>query len=156
ATWIEGQAEPALELHTISWMPATLNIRTLSRQTEPGVNLGMQDSIEIMQGKGERVSMWGPYEVRASFFRRFLIQKGFMESGRVGYQCIDSRGEAGKTGSGCDCIHAITDMDPQFDRTRYPLRWYGEAGSAHIVEQIMRRGGVVDAPQTHDWLIPRL
>src|SRR5260370_6055740 len=49
ATWIDGQAEPSLELQTISWMPATLRIRTLSRHTEPGVNLGMPESIQIMQ-----------------------------------------------------------------------------------------------------------
>jgi hypothetical protein len=125
ANWTEGQAEPALELQTISWMPATLQIRTLNRHTEPGINLGMLESIQIMKEKGERVSMWGPYQVRVTFYRRFLIQKGFMESGQVGYQCVDNRGEAARLGSGCDCIHAITDMDPDFDRSRYPLRWYG-------------------------------
>jgi hypothetical protein len=156
ATWVEGQAEPTLETHTISWMPATLRIHTLSRRTEPGVNLGMQETIAAMKDTSQRVSMWGPFALRTSGYRRFLIQQQFMESHTIGYQCIDSRGEAGRTGNGCDCIHAITDMDPQFDRSRYPLRWYGEAGGRHIVEEVARRNAVLDARQTHDWLIPRL
>jgi hypothetical protein len=156
ATWNAGQPEPALTEYTISWMPATLHIRTFSLRTEPGVNLRMHESIEIMQGKGQRVSMWGPYEVRPRGYLRFLIQKEFMESGRVGYQCVDKRGEAGKCGAGCDCIHAITDMDPEFDRTRYPLRWYGDAGSEHIVQQIASRGLTVHGMQVEEWLVPRL
>ena len=40
----------------------------------------------------------------------------------------DSRGEAARTGDGCDCIHAVTDMDPAYPRAGYPLLLYGQAG----------------------------
>jgi hypothetical protein len=156
ATWIEGQSEPTLELNTISWMPATLRIRTLSRHPEPGVNLGLHETIDAMSEKGERIAMWGPYALRTAGFRRFLIQKQFMESHTIGYQCVDNRGEAARCGNACDCIHAITDLDPEFDRTRYPLRWYGEAGSRHIVEECARRNAILDPATTHDWLLPRM
>jgi hypothetical protein len=156
ANWNDGQAEPSLETQTISWMPATLRIRTLSRRTEPGVNLGMSESIKIMKENGERVSMWGPYQLRPHAYQRFLIQKAFIDSGAVGYQAIDKWGEAGRLGVGCDCIHAVTDMDPDFNRSRYPLRINGEAASLHIVEQLARRGVMIDPPQTHDWLKSRL
>jgi hypothetical protein len=152
----EGKSDPDLVLHTISWMPATMRIRTLSRHPEPGVNLGLYDTINAMKDKGERISMWGPFALRTAGYRRFLIQQGFMESGTIGYQCVDNRGEAARCGNGCDCIHAITDMDPEFDRTRYPLRWYGEAGSRNIVEQVVRRNAVLDVGQCNDWLLPRL
>jgi hypothetical protein len=157
ATWNEGQTEPSLTTHTISWMPATLKIRTLRRFTEPGVNLGMSESIGIVQENGsQRVSMWGPYEMRPHVFLRFLIQKEFMESGKVGYQCIDKNGEAGRCGTGCDCIHAITDMDPDFNRDRYPLILNGEAASLNIVEQLARRGVLTEGPKMQDWLKSRL
>ena len=156
ATWTEGQPEPTLELHTISWMPATLRIRTLNRHPEPGVNLELYETIANMQANSERIAMWGPFALRTAGYRRFLIQKDFMDSHAIGYQCVDNRGEAARCGNACDCIHAITDMDPEFDRTRYPLRWYGEAGSRNIVEQVMRRNVVLDGGQTQDWLIPRL
>src|SRR5690348_12390269 len=34
-----GPEVPSIEEHTISWLPATLNVRPLSFQVEPGVNL---------------------------------------------------------------------------------------------------------------------
>ena len=79
-----------------------------------------------------------------------------MESGRVGYQCIDSIGEAARHGNGCDCIHAITDMDPQFDRNEYPLTYFGDSASLNIVRQIHIRPIIVCPGADHGWLLPLL
>lgn len=147
---------PHIENHTISWMPASLTIRPMSFRVEPGVNLDLHTSLREMLKHDETIAMWGPYEVWHGMYHRFLAQKSFLESGAIGYQCIDSVGEAAHTGCGCDCIHAITDMDPQFDRRRYPLSYYGIAASRHAVEQVLTRPIVIDAPRTHDWLIPAL
>jgi hypothetical protein len=94
--------------------------------------------------------------VRPGFFHRFLVQKAFMESGQVGYQCIDSVGEAARHGSGCDCIHAITDMDPLFDRNRYPLTYFGQSASLNIVRQIHTRPVIVGPEADHGWLLSAL
>jgi hypothetical protein len=155
-SWADGQAEPALDTHTISWMPATLRIRTFSRTAEPGVNLGMQESIDLAHDMRERVSIWGPYEIRYSTFQRVLVQKAFIESGAVGYQCIDKWGEAGRCGTACDCIHAVSDMDPEFNRSRYPLRLNGEDASENIVEQLARRGALPSGPVENTWVRSRL
>jgi hypothetical protein len=141
----------AFEYHTISWMPATLDIRPWRFQVEPGVNLDLHFTLKMVLGQRERVSQWGPYECRPSLYHRFLVQKAFLESGQVGYQCIDTVGEAARLGNGCDCIHAITDADPQFSRSYYPLSRFGEAGSEFIVEQLMTRGPLL-SPQPQDWL----
>ena len=88
-------------------------------------------------------------------YRRFLIQREFLEtSGLVGYQCIDTVGEAGREGNGCDCIHAITDLDPRYDRARYPLIFYGQPASRRLVHEAARRQAFIDPWTTHDWLIP--
>src|SRR6516162_290722 len=50
------------EAHTISWVPATLDIQPLCLCVEQGVNLNLYDAIRYAQSNGERVSMWGPYE----------------------------------------------------------------------------------------------
>jgi hypothetical protein len=155
-TGCDGPGAPTVEQHTISWMPASLDIRPWSFKVEPGANLDLHFTIEEMLRHDERVSMWGPYEVGPGHFYRFSIQKVFMESGKVGYQCIDSVGEAGRTGHGCDCIHAVTDMDPQFDRERYPLRYFGEAASRHIVEQVQTRPIIMCPEADHSWLLPLL
>jgi hypothetical protein len=145
-----GGAPQVAEVHTISWMPAPLTIHPWRFTPEPGRNLELHETVRMALGNSEHVAMWGPYEIQPQGYRRFLMQKAFMESGRVGYQCIDTRG-AGADGSGCDCIHAVTDMDPDFDRGYYPLSRFGEAGSQFIVRQLFERNLLV-TEETHPWL----
>jgi hypothetical protein len=142
------------ETQTISWMPATLAIQPRSFRVEQGANLELNFTIEEMLRHDERVALWGPYEVHAGLYHRFGVQKGFLESGQVGYQCIDSIGEAARCGTGCDCIHAITDMDPQYARNRYPLSYFGESASRHVVRQIQMRPIIICPEKDHCWLLP--
>jgi hypothetical protein len=149
-----GCAPQVAEVHTISWMPATLDIHPWRFRPEPGRNLELHETVRMALGFREHVAMWGPYEIQPQGYRRFLMQKAFMEGGTVGYQCIDTVG-AGANGSGCDCIHAITDMDPEFDRGYYPLSRFGEAGSRFIVRQLFDRNLLV-TEDTHPWLLSPL
>ncbi len=156
ATWQPGCAEPTVEAFTISWLPATLVVNPRRYHVEPGRNLTLPETLAWAYGNGMSVDMWGPYELRTSVFRRFLIQKEFLESGAVGYQCVDTVGEAAREGNGCDCIHAISDLDPQFDRTRYPLVFYGKPASRRLVHEAARREAFVDPWTEHDWVIPAI
>jgi hypothetical protein len=145
-----GCAPQVAEVHTISWMPATLDIHPWRFTPEPGRNLELDETIRMALGFREQVALWGPYEIHPRGYRRFLLQKEYIESGRVGYQCIDTAGE-GADGSGCDCIHAVTDMDPAFERSYYRLTRFGQAGSRFIVKQLHERDVLVSG-QTHAWL----
>lgn len=145
-----GGVPQVAEVHTISWMPASLEIRPWRFTPEPGRNLELHETVRMALGQREHVAMWGPYEIQPQLYRRFLLQKAFVESGRVGYQCIDTRGE-GADGTGCDCIHALTDMDPEFERGYYRLTRFGEAGSRFIVRQLFERKLLV-TEDTHSWL----
>ncbi len=145
-----GCAPQVADVYTISWMPATLEIRPWRFTPEPGRNLELHETLRMVLSHREEVAMWGPYEIYPQGFRRGLMQKAFMESGRVGYQCIDTIG-AGANGSGCDCIHAITDMDPDFERNYYRLTRFGQAGSEFIVRQLFERNLLV-TEETHSWL----
>jgi hypothetical protein len=147
---------PSVEEQTISWMPASLDIHPMSFCVEQGANLKLHFTLEEMLRHDERVSVWGPYEVGPAFYHRFQVQKGFLDSGAIGYQCIDSIGESARNGNGCDCIHAVTDMDPQFDRAEYPLSRFGDSASRHIVRQIHTRPIIIDPGQDHGWLLPPL
>lgn len=149
-------ASPGIDAQTISWMPATLEIRPLSLRTEPGVNLDLDTTIREMLKHDEKIVMWGPYEIWHGGYVRFVTQKAFVESGAIGYQCTDTIGEAARTGLGSDCIHAITDLDPLHRRGNYPLLFFGISGSRHALRQIMIRGALIDPDKTHDWLIPAL
>jgi hypothetical protein len=147
---VPGCAPQVAEVQTISWMPATLKIRPWHFSPEPGRNLELHETLRMVLSHREHVAMWGPYEIHPQGFRRGVMQKAFMESGRVGYQCIDTVG-AGGDGSGCDCIHAITDMDPDFQRSYYRLTRFGQAGSEFIVRQLFDRNLLV-TEDTHTWL----
>ncbi|MBY0512733.1 MAG: hypothetical protein K2P78_02335 [Gemmataceae bacterium] len=149
-------SEPALEVHTISWLPTKLDIDALSRHVEPGRNYDLHDTLRNAVRTKQDTTMWGPYEVWHGFAYRFRVQKEFLDSGAVGYQCVDVIGEAARLGNGCDCIHAISDMDPVYPRGRYPLAFYGQPATANLVRRVMHSPVVVDPPRTHDWLIPRL
>ena len=149
----QGEGRPPLvESHTISWLPATLEIHPWDFHTERAVNLDLPETLRSVLAKGERVSQWGPYECRPNLYYRFLVQKEFLESGRIGYQLVDTVGEAARTGGGCDCIHAMTDMDPQMSRNHYPLIRYGESASRFIVRECRRRDVLIHPDQTHPWL----
>lgn len=154
-TCVNGSDTSTVE-ETISWMPSSLDIKPWSGRVEPGVNLALHFTIEEMLRNKEHISVWGPYEVGPGLAHRFHVQKAFMESGRVGYQCIDNFGEAARTGCGCNCIHAITDMDPHFDRNQYPLTYFGESASRNAVRQLHTRPIIICPEADHGWLLPLL
>lgn len=155
ATCLPGAA-PILETHTISWMPQSLNVRWWKLNVEPGFNASNEFSFAYALQSGQRVSAWGPYETWSGLYARFIAQKEFLESGAVGYQCIDTIGEAARRGNGCDCFHALSDMDPYYDRRRYPQYMYGNAAARNIVRHLQDRPTLIDPKTTHDWLFPAL
>jgi hypothetical protein len=138
--------------HTISWLPSSLKIQPLNLHPVKAVNLGLHESIEYVQGNGERVSEWGPYECLPRIYIRFKVQKEFLETYTIGYQAIDTVGESARTGDGCDCIHAITDMDPLYSRSRYPLSWVGDSASKRMVQRLNEGRTLYHPDQPDDWL----
>ena len=94
---------------------------------------------------------------RPELYYRALVQQEFLESGRMGYQCVDTVGEAGRTGLGWpDCIHGITDMDPDYTRSRYRLIRFGIAASRFVANELARRDMLIQPNHTYDWLNHRL
>jgi hypothetical protein len=149
-------AEPIIETHTISWLPDSGQIRAWRLHVEPGSNVELHATIKEMLRTGQRVSMWGPYETWHGLFKRFTTQEAFLDSDAIGYQCVDEIGEAARKGNGSNCFHAMSDMDPLFDRREYPLRYFGEDATLNIVRQIHERPILIQPCQTHDWLIGAL
>jgi hypothetical protein len=153
---VPGCIDPSLDVHMISWLPVKGKIDALSREVEPGRNFGLHESMKFAYDTNQSVAVWGPYEVWHGFAHRFLVQKQFLDTGAVGYQCIDTWGVAARYGTGCDCIHAITDMDPIYPRGGYPLLYYGKPGTARVVRRLMHSPIIIHPRTTHDWLLPRL
>jgi hypothetical protein len=142
-----------IEPQTISWLPATLHVRTWNLRVEPGVNVDLPRTLEAMRAQGQRVALWGPYEIRADLYRHVLDQKAHLESGRLGYQALDALGEAGSKGNGINCIHAVTDADERFGRA---LFGWGESTTESIVKHLADHGALVQPDRIHVWLIAAL
>jgi hypothetical protein len=123
---------------TISWMPATLNIRTYAPCPEPGVNLDLATTLRFVQGERERISAWGPYEISACLYERALKQKIRLESGVVTYRAIDP---LIRNDNISDCVHAVSDIAPEQSRLLYiESIFFGEAAGRRIAHVFRRRG----------------
>lgn len=147
---------PSVESHTISWLPDSMKVRWWRLLVEPGSNFTLDYSLDLAERTGQRISMWGPYETWSGLYDRFVVQKEWLDSDAIGYQCTDMIGESACKGNGCDCFHAISDVDPQFGRGNYPLRYFGERATGNIVDQLHERPILIKPWETHDWLISAL
>ena len=143
-----------LELHAISWMPATLDIKVLKFIPETGTDLDLYDTLDWALSTDQSIAQWGPYEIPERGYGRALDRIAELQSGAVKYQCIDPL--IFRVERISDCIHAISDLDPSAGRFRYPLLRFGKAASRHIVRRVHSAGVFIDPYTDHSWLNARL
>lgn len=145
-----------LDVHTISWMPATLNIRVIKLRAECGVNLDLHRTINFVRSQGECIAMWGPYElnpeIAVELYNKSLKQIARLNSGCVLYKSVDP-----DVYNICNCIHAVSDLDGFSRRSMIydEVRNYGIAASANLA-RVITGSGRVDWTVTHDWLLDAL
>jgi len=151
---VEGGDGSALEVyvHTISWWPATLRVRVLAASAEPGVNLDLDQTLRVVTGRGERVTLWGPFEISPKVYEKSLHVWGVVQAGGARYRAIDSSFDL----LVADCIHAVAAVDPDFGRRHYPLIRVGDSASRYIARQVLDRAPFDQDRTRAGWLIPRL
>ncbi len=138
--------------HTISWLPASLVVRTWTPFPEEGVNLDLYATLDAVSKDGESVTMWGPFQIAEPAYQRSLRVKEILDSGQAEYRAISTPRNLLVS----DCIHAVAAVDPVFGRGHYPLIRVGKPASRYIARQVMTRS-VFDQTQVEaSWLIPRL
>lgn len=143
----------SLEAHTISWLPQSLKVRILRLRPEPGFNLDLHRTLHwAIDETPQEVSMWGPYEIPAHWYCLFLRQYVDLIPGQERYKAVDPIVREHIS----DCIHAVTDMDPVFERLYYPIIFFGNGASWRIVRVLQRRDIIIDPDRSHPWLIPML
>jgi hypothetical protein len=141
-----------VDQHTISWLPASLQVRTWSLVPEPGVNLDLYATLDAVARNREGVTMWGPFQTERLIYERSLRVKAILDSGAAEYRAISTPRNLLVS----DCIHAVAAIDPIFGRGHYPLIRIGKPASRFLARQVMTRS-LFDQYQTHaSWLIPRL
>ena len=142
--------------HTISWLPQTLNIRVWSPVPEPGVNLDLYQTLQVVSAQNERITLWGPFVITPDIYSRSLRVHEIVNSGAARYRAISTTYDL----LVADCIHAVAAVDPLFGRSHYPLIRIGDPASRFLAREIVVRSvenrGIDQAVFDNTWLIPRL
>jgi hypothetical protein len=130
----EGPCPPAaaLEAHTISWLPASLIIRTRALHPECGHNFDLHPTVRYVLHNDERVSMWGPYSIDRELYCRALRQVGLLESGEVRYKAVDAGYPSDRVSN---CIHAVSSITEGY-RLRVLSPGWGEPASYFITREL--------------------
>ena len=155
ATFVRTEVLPVGErvvaVDTVSWMPATLKIRPFAVFPEPGVNLTLQQTFDWIATFNGRVSKWGPYEIDADRYARFIARKQDLER-EFQYRAV---GAITRNDKISNCGQSFARSSPIVGR-RYlqPTPSPGENGTSDLARRYLRVGALQGNGATHDWLIP--
>ncbi|WP_149114405.1 hypothetical protein [Limnoglobus roseus] len=151
ATFARQAAEGGpLESHTISWLPTEFPIRVQALRPQPGRNYGLEETLQIAQRDGARVSLWGPYEIEPELYRRAMKQIRLLESGKVQYKANDT---FYRNDTVSNCIHAVSKIEEGRRLVVYSPGW-GDTASHFVLERL--NPWIIDRTQTHDWVATSL
>jgi hypothetical protein len=117
-TAVTPAGEQVVSVDTISWLPATLNVRPWALRAETGVNLTLEETFAFMgNNQRKRVTAWGPYEITAGRYQQALAQKALLESGAIRYHSL---GLFGRKADVLHCIDGVTRTDPVWEKKANP------------------------------------
>src|SRR5262245_21633190 len=142
----DGPVSPIIETVTISWLPANLCIRLRALLPEPGHNFGLHETIRFALGDGQRVSLWGPYQIDPELYYRASRQQALLESGQVRYKAFDTGYPTDRVSN---CIHAIGSIAEGY-RVRVASPGWGETASYALLRRLTP--WICDPCRTHPWL----
>lgn len=131
----ETLAGPLVENHTISWMPATLNIRPFAVRSEAGVNLTQEQSLQWAASHGIRTSVWGPFQISPERFSMYLDRMADLESGRIKYRAL---GGWTKDAPVSNCGQSFARAGINGERFLQPTPFPGEQGTSELVRRAQR------------------
>ncbi len=153
ATYAKADGHRMVEHVSISWLPADLVINPLRPlRPEAGANLGLADTFRFVLDQGQKVTLFGPYEVDAVRFAVAQTERELLDGGRVSYRAASSPG--GMPPGLANCITAVGSVEPAVAR-RIPVRQFGRRGTAKAAREIVTEGTAVRVADA-EWLLPAL
>jgi hypothetical protein len=138
-----------VEHHTISWLPASGDVRLL-RRPETGKNFSLDESLRLARSLNLRVSMLGPYQIKKELYLRAIAQVKRLNSGEIAYKAIDRRF---RPDIASNCFHAISDIDADNGLLDTGAA-HGDDASSMVVRHLRR--WIIRPQEMHDWAIQRL
>lgn len=139
-----------IENHTISWLPATMEIHPLRLAPEKGKNFDLAATLQWAKSLKARVVVWGPFETNEELFDLAKQRIADLNEGKWSFIALDNRFR----GQGAvNCIHAVSDINPNVAPLNTGLV-FGEAASRMVVQHFQPY--LKQPAATHPWLIEHL
>lgn len=140
----------SLESHVISWMPASMQVRTRALRPEPGVNLGLAETLDWALSTRQRVSLWGPFQIEKDLYDRALQHLGHLEGDGVKYKTVDLGYRASRVSN---CVHGVSDITTR--RAFRVLRpGWGQMASYYVSRRA--RPWIIEPEVRHEWVAEAL
>jgi hypothetical protein len=158
ATFVRAEGEGpdprahAIQVHTISWLPRTLEVRPHAHHPEPGVNLDLDQSFAAVLAKGEGVMMWGPIPISKDMYQRSLYVRSALEGGVTLYKAISPGGDLQVV----DCNQSLQAIGPDFGLGTYPRQGLGFHAGQFFARQVAASSPDPQPLTDTSWLVPRL
>lgn len=143
AAFVRAACVGQLEVHTISWLPADLDVRVLACRPERGRNVELHETIQWALSNDERVFMWGPYQIDPELYCRAVRQCQVLDSGEVRYKAVDSFHDSARVSN---CIHAVSSIIAGY-RVRVLSPMWGERASWYVLRRM--KPWIVDPRQVY-------
>jgi hypothetical protein len=93
------------ETATINWLPASGQISVI-RPAERGVNKALTETLDWARDHELEISVIGPFEIDAEFYRRAAVQAARLERGELQYRCYNANSRV----TAKNCIYAVADL----------------------------------------------
>jgi hypothetical protein len=132
---------------TISWLPVTGDVRVYALLPECGRNFWLDETLQLVISEGERVSMWGPYQITPELYQSAVRRRALLDSGQVRYKAVDT---LYPTDQVSNCIHALSDIAIDAPRLRIASPGWGESASYYIT--LSYTPWIIDSRRTYDWV----
>ena len=139
-----------LESFTISWLPRTRECCAYRLLPEPGVNLGLCQTLKWAADNGMRVSAWGPYQIDKELYDRAWRQFVLLHNGEVEYKMLDAGFCSCRA---TNCSHAVSSV-ADGHRRQILSPGYGETAGYYLARRFCP--WVVNPCHAHDWVYARL
>ena len=146
-----------LDAFTISWLPIQMPVRPLQLIPEAGRNYGLQETLSFFNTGKQKVSFWGPFQIREAWYNEALQHKQYLDSGAVRFNTLDRGPLVPRTltlhPEISHCVHAFTRTNVSLQRASNPVIWYGEFITRNLARRMREVGLLIQPHVTHDWLI---
>ena len=134
------------ESFTISWLPATLEVKPQRLRPEPGINLTLQQTLEQCDKNRMEVAQFGPYQIKPELYALAIRRFDQLERRELTNRASDLF-NAKRTEETCNCIYAVLDIDGRDPTFRPVTLGFGDIGSAFVVRILSPY--IVDRKQTY-------